>query len=74
MLRIPKRYLSYRNKMNAKIPFDPKDFPDAVVRMIMAKAESAGCSPSTALRLLLNEVAEKAGFSSAAGTEGKEAA
>lgn len=56
--------------MNAKHPFDPKEFPEAVVRMIMAKAESANCSPSHALQLLLNEMAEQAGFS----PEKKEAA
>ena len=56
--------------MNAKHPFDPKDYSEAVLRMIMAKAESANCSPSRALQLLLNELAEAAGFT----PERKEAA
>lgn len=59
--------------MNAKLPFDPKDFTEATLRMIMAKAESAGCSPSQAVRLLLNELAEKAGFT-IPPAHGKEAA
>jgi hypothetical protein len=51
-----------RNVMNAKLIFDPSEWPDHVVRLILAKAESANCSPSEALRMLLNELAEKAGF------------
>ncbi len=49
--------------MTAKLPFDPDDYPPAVVRLIVAKSESANCSPSEALRLLLNEMAAQAGFS-----------
>lgn len=60
--------------MNAKLPFDPNDYPPAVVRLIMAKAESAGCSPSEALRLLLNELAAQAGFPAEPTHRGKEAA
>lgn len=48
--------------MNAKLPFDPKDYTEATLRMIMAKAESAKCSPSQAVRLLLDELAETSGF------------
>lgn len=48
--------------MNAKLPFDPKDYTEATLRMIMAKAESAKCSPSQAVRLLLDELAEASGF------------
>ena len=45
----------------AKISFAPKHFDDAVVRTVIAKAESACCSPAEALRLLLNESAYDGG-------------
>lgn len=48
--------------MNATLQFDPADFEPPVVRLIMAKAESAHCPPSEALRILLNELAAESGF------------
>lgn len=48
--------------MNSKISFDPKMFSEAAVRLVMAKAEAEKCSPSKAFAMLLDEMAEKAGF------------
>jgi hypothetical protein len=43
--------------MKSAISIAPKSFGDAVLSLIDARAESAGCSPGEALRLLLNELA-----------------
>ena len=48
--------------MKAKLEFDPAQFTEPVVRLIMEKAESAHCPPSEALRILLNELAAESGF------------
>lgn len=59
--------------VGGSLSFDLGGMPAPLARMIMAKAESAGCSPSQAIRLLLNELASKAGFT-AEHPDGKEAA
>ena len=63
-IKITKRDLESLKGMFLSLPFDLKEFDPAVLRMVVSKAEFEGCSPSKAVRLLLNELAAKEGIES----------
>lgn len=48
--------------MNATLEFDPETFSKEVLRLILAAAQSLGCTPQEALNRLLDDLAARAGF------------
>ena len=51
--------------------FNPADYSERVLRLIMAKAETWKCSPGEALTRLLENAASRAGFPPPVGSEGQ---
>ena len=48
--------------MNATLEFNPANYSERVLRLIMAKAEQWGCPPGEAVTRLLENAAARAGF------------
>lgn len=48
--------------MTATLGFDPSQYSEPVLRLILAKAEEWQCTPAEALARLLDQLAAKSGF------------
>ena len=47
--------------LTTTLQFDPKAYPERILRLIMRKAEEWSCPPSEALARLLDTLADEAG-------------
>lgn len=48
--------------MTANLEFDPAQYSEPVLRLILAKVQEWKCTPEEALARLLDEMAARAGF------------